>query len=178
MEKILTNPLAAAQSVSDYTTYVDADGLPINYDQEVETVRANAAVAAGDVVRFVAATTTVPLSVTPVELDATVVNAQAIYGVAVSAAAAGSLCQVITKGPALVNIATTAAISSNVAGTAATPAFGVLAVPAGAGTNNAPGNCHGLTPSASTIVGASFGVFLGAEIGTSNKAPVYVGKSV
>lgn len=181
MEQILTTPLGhggtAQATVSDYTTYVDSESIPLAYPGIDESYRANATITAGQVVRFVAATTTVPLSVTPIELDATVVQTQSIVGVALEGASAGDLVKVRVRGVCLVNIATTAAISSNVAGTAATPAAGVLAVTAGAGTSNAAGDSHGLTPSTSTIVGAAFGVYLGGEVGTSNKAPVYVGKT-
>lgn len=82
-----------------------------------------------------------------------------VAGVALHACAANKIVQFVRNGPCLINIGT---------GTVAAWERGVLL----AGT---PGAADGDAHDGSDIVGDSFGVFLGAEIGTTNQAAFVMG---
>jgi hypothetical protein len=88
----ITNPLGAHQTVTDFTTGVDRDGQLIHYSFNSVPIRANAAIGKGEVLSWVAPTTTVPLSVTPM---AAATVGSLFAGVAAKAAAAGAVVEVI-----------------------------------------------------------------------------------
>lgn len=157
----ITNPAGAYRQVSDYTTWVGADGLDITFDQMIATYRANAAVAKGDAVMFVAPTATVPLSVTGLTGSSNAV-ALSFAGIALDPAPVGGYARICTWGycRAQVGTATPAAYD---AGTVNGSATGALAVVGSAAL------------AAANIAGTLLGVFLAAKDGT-NMAPFRIGR--
>src|SRR5215207_9940268 len=121
-DKLITSPVGAHRLVTDYRTGKDADGELIAYDQEVFEYRANAAIAQGDLCYFVVPTATVPLSV-----KAKAASPESIVlwaGVALAAAAAGGVVQVVRSGACEVNVgANTPAAGNAVIPDAATAAI-------------------------------------------------------
>lgn len=101
-----TNPNLAYTGTTDPSTWNNGTGgfLGPEYGQTIETYQASVAVAAGDIVSFVAPTSTAPLAVKPSTTTAT--ESYRGVGVAAFAAAAGDLVDVIVKGPAVVNVGT------------------------------------------------------------------------
>lgn len=174
-ETTLTNPSGALQGVTDFTTYKAPDGSPVQYGKVVLPFRANAAITAGQALRYVAATTTVPLSVTPMALNSTAAQLQVFAGIALNSAASGARVDVCVGGVCLAQISTTAAVgSATTGGTAVTPALGVPAVNGGTGSSNADGDTYGATTAATVITGYVMGIYLGAPIGTTLRAPLLV----
>lgn len=96
---LIKNSLGAHRTVSDFQTGRDVDGEVIFQPAIIEEYRANAAVAVGDVLHYVAATATVPLSVAPM---ATASSVLIFAGIALNAAAVGEIVQVVTYGHAIV----------------------------------------------------------------------------
>lgn len=165
-EPTITNPLGAWQNVTDFTTFSDGSsttlGRLLDYPRRVDHFRANAAITQYDWVMFVAATTTVSESVTPMTGTTLTVSLTTI-GVALETAAAGDLVPVCTSGIVLCNIGTGA------------PARGDVAVRNG----SAAGACAVVASAAwdaTQIAGVGLGVFLTAEIGTLNRAAVYINR--
>lgn len=161
----ITNPKGAFVTVSDYTTYVDATGNPVPYYQEVCQLRANEAITVNQLVGLVAATASVPLSVEPLDVSDAFASLVCI-GVALEAASTGDLVSVCIRGPVLVNIDDTG-----------TCTLGDVVIKH-ATTDGAAGNggTLGGTWDAADVAGTALGVYLGAEVGTSNKAPIWFQK--
>lgn len=144
-ESQITNPLGAYKTTTDYTTGVTSDGELHSYGQRVYPFRANAAVAKGEVLMWVAPTTTVPLSVTPM----TVAGADNLFaGVALEAAASGAAVNVCMDGVCLVDVA------------AETAAAGSLLTCPATTTGKAE---IGTTFDATLVVGTIIGTALGAK---------------
>ena len=153
-DALLTNPSAAFAIPSDYTTWKDKDSRPIVYPQQVETFESNAAFSVGDVVEFVAPTTTTPLRV---KKFANADLGHFAVGVALQAAtAAGQKIQVCVWGFCLVNVGS------------ATPAATNLAVKSGTDGQAAVSG----TVDATLVVGTVLGTFLGAK-DANNQAPLW-----
>lgn len=156
----ITNPKGAFRSVTSYLTYVDDAGELITYERIVAQYRANDTIAQYNAVGFVAATATVPLSVELLDVsDATA--AASFAGVAVEAATAGDLVTIVVQGPAIVTIDNGTPAFLDYAIKHATVDGCLIASPA---------------PDATTVAGTLLGVWLSAEIGTSNTAVVNVGR--
>lgn len=114
MDAQLANPLGAFRTVADFTLGVDAAGELVTPEIRCVPYRANAAITKGQALMFVAPTTTVPVSVTPM----TAAAADHLFaGVALHAAAAGATVQVVTNGHCLIQVG---------AGTAAAASYGVV----------------------------------------------------
>ena len=172
-DSVITNPNGALQTVTDFTTNVDAAGVPINYGQDgVQVYRANAAVSQYDAVIFVPPTTTTPLSVTSIPLNPTQVQMHLFAGVALNSAAAGQNVRVCRVGVTLVNLTVTAANGSaagagSTAGTAvagASVAAGNYLCAGGTGTSNVAGQLSNFVASAATILA---GEIVGVALSTA-----------
>lgn len=153
----ITNPLGAGKQVSDFRTFKDSAGETVGAPLSVtDQARANATIAAGEVLMFVAATATVPQSVTPM----TAAGADNLFaGVAVKAATAGNVVTFVVRGFAFVDVA------------AETTAFGTtLEAPA---TTTGKAEVAAAEPTATTIVGTVIGVALAAK-NSSNLAPAII----
>jgi len=125
-------------------------------DRVVIDVLTDGAVAAGDVVAW---TTQITNDVPTVHAADTDTDDPAmVAGVATRAASSGQVVTIVRGGPALVNIG----------GTNQTAA-GEVAI-----ATTAAGVADGAVAAAGTIVGDTFGVFLGDEIGTTQQAVVDV----
>lgn len=154
----LTNPLGGGSmsaTVSDYRTGRDAEGNAIAVaDRIVLNLRANAAIAVGDLVAFVVPTASVPLSVKQaVNGDQSPMK----VGVALAAASAGQVVPVCFFGPCFVKVGS------------GTPAAGNWASPsstAGEVTVNSS------APDATTVAGTILGVFTGTK-DSNNLAPFF-----
>lgn len=121
-------------------------------DREIMEVLTTSALTVGDVVCWTTqATNTQP--VVHISVQGTD-DPASVAGVAVEVCAANRVAKICRGGPALVNIA---------AGTVAAWERCILL----AGT---PGAADGVAADATTIVGDNWGVFLGAEISTTNQA--------
>lgn len=156
-EQQITNPLAAHQDVTSFITGRTSQGELLSWGQEVREFRADAAIAKGEVVAWVAPTATVPLSVTPM----TVAAADILFaGVAQEAAAVGAPCTIVTEGFALVDVG------------AETAAFGSLLTCPGTTTGKAE---IGAVIDATTIVYSimAIGVALGVK-DSANLAPAII----
>jgi len=163
METQITNPSGALQPVTDYTTYKDANGVPVQYHTVVSTFRANEAISAGQVVIFVAATATVPLSVGVLPASASAAQKVLLAGVALSNASTGQAVRVATSGIAVVKTEGTV--------TAAVAAGTYAIVKA---SSNTAGN---IDSQSSAVAGGTLGIFLGAVIGSTNTAAVNITRS-
>lgn len=159
---ILANPVGALSGrATDFTTWLDRDGLPLDYPHKSVWLQANAAVAVGQLVSFVNPTASTPLRVTPTGIAD---NVLIQVGIAKTAAtAAGQMVEVVTEGfcLALVEAATTPTV--------------------GAGVKNGGttvGSVTTDTPDATDIVGSILGSFLGAKLtsflGSAHYAPVWL----
>lgn len=129
MEQQLSNPNGAFRTVSDFTLGLDADNGLVTPECNTVPYRANAAIAAGDALMFVAPTTTVPISVAKMTAAA---EPHIFAGVALNAAtAAGQMVQVVTNGHCMVNVGggTAAAASYIVIPETTTAVFDVDATP-------------------------------------------------
>lgn len=175
---IVTNPTGAFRPSANFATFADADSYDLtrDFDRTVETWQAGATINAGDAVYVSAIGTSagVPPVIAPLPLDATLAQMQRYLGIALDSATSGDKVDVVTRGPAMANLAATETnIGSGSAGSAVTTmAFGT-AVTATAASGNTAGQLNGVTPTASTISGTILGFSLSAEIGT-NKFVVYV----
>lgn len=152
---LITNPKGAYRTVSDYRTGQDADGFDLQMGQgETYVVRANATIGKGEAVMWVAATSTVETSVTPMTAAADV---SLFAGAAQHAAAAGDYVTIIRRGFAVVQTET-----------ADTAAFGNIL--------RAPDTTTGdfAVSGALGAGGEALGVVLGPEIGTSDTALVFL----
>lgn len=155
----LVNPIGANQQVTSFITQKTTDGELIRSGSEIYShYRANAAVAKGEAVQFVAATATVPLSVTPM---ATAGDARLFVGVATKAAAAGAVVELCERG------------ICEVLANAQTVAFGDLIVKPG--TNAGEPTFGSTDPDAATVVGTVLGVCLAAKNATTLLAPCHLG---
>lgn len=159
----ITNPSGAHKTVTDFVTYKAADGSDLQYGQTVEEFVASDAILANDWVAFVAAATAAPLKVEKLDVsDAQAANLCA--GVALEGAAAGEIVRVCREGITLCNIGDTGAIAAGDVAIKHATADGCSGVTAFAAVD------------ATTILGTVLGVYLGPEVGTTNKAPVNVHK--
>ena len=117
-EQQLTNPQGFHRTVTDFRTFKDVQGEDISYGKTTRFFRANEAITKGQVVTFVAATATVPLSVEPAAAGSS------FKGVADASAAAGAMVPVVVEGVAEVIALTANAVAFNdamiVSGTAGT----------------------------------------------------------
>lgn len=161
-EAIITTPAGSYAGVSDFTTYLDNDGKPIQYGGHDEVFRANETIAKYQAVAFVAATTTVPLSVEV--LDVSDAFASAVFcGVAQEAGVAGDPIRVRMTGVTLVKVDT------------GDPVFGDVAIKgASDGTLTTAGTLGG-TWDDSDVAGTGLGVFLDVE-NASDYAPIFLRK--
>lgn len=160
----ITNPAGAWQTVTSFLTGRDSNGNLLPIGSTVETYRANEAIAATQCVALVAPTATVPLSVEVMDVSdafATLV----FIGVAQEAAAAGEIVQVVTDGVVVVSIDDGAPIFGDVAIKHATVDGAVIS-----------GGTLGGTWDGSDVAGTAVGIFLGAEIGTTNTALMRIGR--
>jgi hypothetical protein len=157
----VTNPAGANRLVADFTTWVDGYGAELNYDQEIATYRANAALARGDCAMFVAPTTTVPLSVTGMTGSSNAV-AMSFAGVALDPIAAGAYGRICIRGYCRVQV-----------GTATPAAYDALTINGSA--TGAAAVVTSASLAAATITGLQLGIFLGAKDGT-NLAPCRLGR--
>lgn len=157
MEITIANPFGANQQVSDFTTFVTADGELIKSGAETYvTLRANAAVAKGQVVALVVPTATTPLSVKPM---VTGDSDSLFFGVAENAAAAGGAVKVCTGGVCQVGVgAQTVAFGNFVRKPSATAGEPVV---------------NGTAPAATDVIGSLYGVTLGAK-NSANLAPAFI----
>lgn len=162
-EAIVTNPLTAAYAgASDFTTFKDRDGNDIQYGQDVRYFRANEAITKWQVVALVAATTSVPVSVEPVDVSDAFAGL-VMLGVAQETVAAGALVRVVVEGITLAQVDT------------GDPVFGDVAIKgASDGTCTTAGTLGG-TWDGSDVTGTALGIFLDVE-DAANLAPLYVHK--
>lgn len=159
-ESIIDNTRGAHRTVTDFRSNADADGEYLVLPWEVRTYRANEAITKKQAVAFVAPTATVPLSVEV--LDVSDAAAALVFaGVALETVAAGDDITIAVSGPVVVNCDD------------GTPAFGEVAVKH-ATVDGAliSGGTLGGTWDAADVAGTGVGVWLGAEIGTSNTGVV------
>jgi hypothetical protein len=156
----ILNPMGAFQTVTSFLTYVDANGQEIQYERVTAQYRANDTIAAKNAVGFVAATAGVPLSVELLDVsDATA--AASFAGVATESAVAGDVITIVVQGPAIVTINNGTPAFLDFAIKHATVDGCLIASPA---------------PDATTVAGTLLGVWLSAEIGTTDTAVVNVGR--
>lgn len=137
-------------------------GNAMNHGAQIVTVRANDTIAAKNAVGWVAPTATVPLSVEL--LDVSDATAAAVFaGVALDSGVAGEMIRVVVEGPCIVTVDD------------GTPVFGVYAI-----KHATVDGCviATATVDASTLAGTIVGVFLSAEIGTTNTAWFLAGVKV
>lgn len=154
----VTNVKGAFQSITSFLTYKTDSGEEISYARSVSQFRANDTILATQAVGFVAATAGVPLSVELLDVsDATA--AASFAGVAATGGVAGDIIDVVVNGPAIVSIDDGTPAFLNFAIKHATVDGALIASPA---------------PDATTVAGTLLGVFVSAEIGTTNTAVVNV----
>lgn len=157
-QQSIVNPLGAARTVSDFRLFKDATGYQLDVDRVVQVYRANDTIAIHNAVAWVAPTATVPLSVEL--LDVSDAHAALVFcGVALEAATAGQMIRICRLGPAIVTVDD------------GTPAFGEVCVKH-ASTDGCviSGGTLGGSWDGSDVAGTGLGVFLGAEIGSTNTA--------
>lgn len=146
---VISNPLGTGIGNTDLVNSQFPSTRPIKVG--------SVAVTAGQVVVWEAInTTTAPPTVIP--LDAGTSDPAMIAGVAVVGAGVGGVALICRSGPCKVNIDD----DTVSAGQQAT------------GNATADGCAAGVTADATTVTGDTFGVFLGAEIGSTNQAYVDV----
>lgn len=97
-QSVITNTRQIYRDVDDFTTMQDAGGADLSFPQETETWRANAAISKGEILMFVAATTTVPLSVTPMTAAIGTSDPWLYAGFAADDASAGGDVNVVVGG--------------------------------------------------------------------------------
>lgn len=124
-------------------------------DRYVIDVLTDGAVTAGDVVAWTTQTTDDVPTVHAADTDND--DPALVAGVAVNTASSGQVVTIVRSGPALVNISS-----------------GTVAAAERAIATTTAGIADGVAADASTVVGDSWGVFLGAEVGTTNQAVVDV----
>lgn len=153
----VSNPLNAHRVVSDNRTMKDDSGEALNVGKTTRFFRAAAAISAGDIVCLLApAAAGTPMSVTP---KVTARLLPSVIGVAEKAAtAAGQIIPVVIEGLAFVNVGAGVPAADNTATVQ---------------TNSVQAAVVAAENDATTIVGATLGVFLGVK-DANNKAPVYV----
>lgn len=158
MELNIVNPAGALQNVTSYITQKTADGELIRDGSEEFSVgRANVAIAKGQALALVQATTTVPLSY---KLMAVADDPRLYVGIAEHAAAAGGYVRACRQGVCELYV------------NAQTVAFGdAITVP---GTNAGEASCSSTDPDATVIVGRVLGTVLGIK-DANNLAPVKLG---
>jgi hypothetical protein len=172
-----TNPMGVDQIVSDYTTWQDDSSRNIQYGRVERVYQANAAIPAGSATFYVAPTSTTPLRVAVMPLDATHAQLARFAGIAMNAAsAAGDRVAICTEGHCKALMATANTVSTGsgaTPGTQTAPAIGIQGTGPSA-TSNTAGQLAGTVPSASTPPGEMFGFFLGGQIGSTGLAPFVV----
>lgn len=149
----ITHPLGGSSlgtAVTDFRTGKDADGNELAVTENIVLhLRANAAIAKGDLVSFVVPTATVPLSV---KQTAVADTSWMKRGIAMAAAtAAGQVIPVCVFGHCLVNVG------------AGTPVAGDYGTPHGATAGLVAVVAAASPPDATTVVGTVLGVFLGTK---------------
>ena len=124
----ISNPNGAFKTVADFRLPVSDEGELVVPEQEVTTYRANAAVAIGQALMWVAPTATVPVSVSPMT---SAIDKRFFAGVALEAAAAGEDVLVGIEGHFLISVGATTPAASNfvIAPDATTGVFGTDATP-------------------------------------------------
>lgn len=127
-DAILENPSGAFKTVADFTLGLDATGAEVVPELRIATYRANATITQGQALNFVAPTTTVPISVTPM---AVATEGRMFCGAAYEAAAAGAFVRVVIEGHCLINAGATTPAAGNFAilPDATTGVFGTDASP-------------------------------------------------
>lgn len=154
--KTLANSFGAFGTVSDFRTGKYSNGAALGYDQDFENWRANATITKGQALMLVAATATVPVSVTPMTAAG---DKRLFVGVANENASAGQSVQVVTKGFALINV-----------GSGTPSALDLFVLPA---TTTGVFDTSSTDPDATTVVGTVGGVVLFTK-GSDNLAPAYL----
>lgn len=160
----ITAPKGGYSKISDFTTYLDADGHRIPYAGNIEFFRCNAAVSKFDVVGFVIATTSVPLSVTPIVV-ATATAPLTMTGVAQKAGAVGDIIPVMTTGVTLAHVDTS------------DPVFGDVVIKGASNGTCATGGTIGGTWDGTKVAGTAWGIFLDVDTDPGSGpdlAPVYL----
>lgn len=117
------------------------------------------AVADGDAIALVWDSTNMTLKCEPWDTDAAGQNARLGLGVSLDAGAAGDVVRVVVFGYAVVNVTA-----------AATPAEGASVI----GSTTKGQVAQAVAEDATLIAGTILGKFLGAEIGATNTAPIWV----
>jgi len=161
MSGTLSNPNGAHVTITTYVSGRDENGIPqVLGNQDIESWRANAAVAQGEALMVVAPTATVPISVTPMTAVIASSHPWRFWGIAMEDAAAGEQVRVCAQGVCEVKF--------DAADTAA--AYSVLQAP-----DTTTGRCAIATASADDVL--AIGVVLGIESGTSDKCLAYVSRT-
>lgn len=159
-DKTLINATGAHSSVSDFRTYTDVAGRPLDVlEQNVSDCIASAAITRGDLVTI----TTPPNATTPPRVtrqSAATANTAGylVYGVALQDAVAGRPVQVCTRGLCFVNVGAATPADTNYA-SLSTATAGLAIATAGA-------------PAATVVIGEYLGRFLGAK-DAANRAPLF-----
>lgn len=152
-EKQIASAFGAFQTVTDFRTGKNADGSLLDLYNEPFEIRANVALALGDLVTFVVPTSTVPVSVTNAVATGgagTFLGGFRVAGVVLKATALGGAAQVNKYGFCLVNVG------------AGTPVIGDMGVPgASAGQVDVIAAATGIA--AGTFVANVIGIFLGTK---------------
>lgn len=152
----IANPYGALRKMTTFVGFKSDDGDEVSPGQaRVFNLRANAAIAKGEVLMWVVPTATLPVSVTP--MTAAAVD-NLFVGVARHAAAAGEDVTVVTEGFCFVDVA------------AETAAFGNPVTMPATTTGKAE---IGATFDATLVVGSYLGTALGAK-DAANLAPVWI----
>lgn len=139
------------ETIKNTTSAFGLTTLNQTADRVVITAPCDAAVTAGDVLAWTTQTTDDAPTVHPHDISND--NEAVVAGIAINTAASGDLVKIVRSGPALVNIGS------------GTVALGERVI----ATTDA-GIADGVAADAATIEGDTFGVWLGAEVGTTNQA--------
>lgn len=145
---LISNAYGAFRKVTSFLNGKDDGGEPFFQPTAITQYRASAAVSAGDVLEFVIATASVPLSV---QKMVTTTSQLKFAGVALNNAAAGENVLVAQHGYVMVNFGAT------------TTSFNYLLKPA---TTNGVGTEGSAAPDATTVAGTILGIIVGTGDGT------------
>lgn len=159
MRAVIDNTRHVYASVDDFTTGQDSSGADLPFPKTVERWRANAAISKGEALMFVEATTTVPISVTPMTAAIGTSDPWLFAGIALADAAAGDDVDVCVQGVCHVLME-----DADAGGAFAN----AISVP-----DTTTGRCATTTGASTPVVG----VQLSAEVGTTNFAvcKIYAG---
>jgi hypothetical protein len=151
-DKLLSNPIGAFKTVTDFRTGKDADGQPLEMYAEVVDGIADSTLAVGQLVVRIVPTATQPMRIGKAAGTGGGVHPTAfnVAGVCIKAATAGQPTQYVKYGFCLVNVAN------------GTPAIGDMGVPSATqGVVDAVALATGIA--ATTFAGNILGQFLGTK---------------